>query len=190
MHHLKGKRIIWNTALRATYCTFPWLYLYPQGKNKENLSGAEGKDLMVLFHVLTARWDNLHAAHTIDGEKFSSQLPLDVLSFSGDIQSQTMFSQRMANFSITVTHVLMMMGSFFKLLPPPTPPPPSSWVSWLLLFKTCFLEMQLIRVNLWNREQTEGLGSLFNASSQLLSYTDSNDIRLMKVIKTYTEKLK
>lgn len=59
-----------SIELDAPFCTFPWSSLCLQAKNKENLCGAEGEDMTVLFHLLTASWGDLHAAHMLDVEKY------------------------------------------------------------------------------------------------------------------------
>lgn len=115
------------------------------------VQGVEGAWWFYFTYLLHAG-NNLHAAHTLDVVKISSQRLLDALSFSGDIQFETMFSLWMANFSITITHVSMTRDVFCL--------PADSF--------SCLqgLETQLILV-LWYRERNERLGSLFNASSQL-----------------------
>lgn len=91
MLHLRSNSTFGIRELDPSHCTFPRLFLCLQAKNKENLSGALGSYMLVLFHLLTACRCTSHAAHTAD-LKTSEQL-LDAPSFHSHVRSETTFSQ-------------------------------------------------------------------------------------------------
>lgn len=113
MVHLRNNRTLWSAAGCPLLHISMIISVPPGQKQRKSIwcSGG-GQTWWFYFTYLLHAGNNLHAAHTLDVVKISSQRLLDALSFSGDIQFETMFSLWMANFSITITHVSMTRDVF------------------------------------------------------------------------------
>lgn len=163
MIHLRSNRHIWISELNAPYFTFPLLFICLQAKNKEKCIWCRGETHAGFYfsYLLHPAIIQMQLIHYMLRNVFTTAA--HALFFSRGIQSETMFSLWMANFSITVPPVSMMMvvSSAFFLFQL------SHSVTLWFIVSFRGWKCSSFRVNLRDTEQNRRHWSLFNASSQL-----------------------